>query len=805
MEDHIEHLSFNNQRHQAPSIFTNDPAHSQFASFFGTPLHEQSHTLHNEHIPNDHALPPRYNTAIASGFSADHCSYTHHPMNSNLPSSESLSGVLSERVYQCTFPECTSSFQYKALWKNHEESKKHWLQQKFMCLLCISQDPNVVTCRYCYGEVAPQSNIYIHSLSCDAAMQEGRSFCRKDQLKAHLKSSHSWQRLSSNIETWAFAFQSDWPRQCGFCGDMIFDWSQRIDHVEKHFKEGRRISDWRLPFLGNTQSVTIEGMGTFNDDGFDDGSHQDRGNNFYGLGAWPSTWINAPAVPQNGCTNSHFDSNGHSALRGFLETPVKCYDRIAQFTGNRLLNELIYRLLIEIRSLYSQDIVHGNPNKWNIMVNSLHAKLLRYLNQDHSISIQKQEFSAANIYHLGQVIFQLSIEMKGIRLSQIARHDNTKLNLNDEHSIPAISTQSSDEMLLSKAYEWDLDGPDISILEQISSKIPEIIPTAQSVCNDIVPAGCCTKHLLVTGKCMEADSEASGTMAVSLDELWGSFSKASTSDSRRLSYDINKMTSAIDEENMTATFRAMLRKVPRRSSLEEYILEPPERHHWFIVDQLVKASLDLKHQKIVFEASNRSYDESVSASETYSSVTSSFSKNESIFSDTSISSGVKSSVEDLVPKMNELSRNTSVVFAEEDKISQSASIRYLQLPCPFSPSGCQPTFKWNAEEDWINHTISHFEAYGIIPPIITSCVFPSCHYEIPAPQHMPPDKASAQLYHWRSRMLHVASHYTRNSDRVPVLNDKELHIYLVHCSIGSHLEHNGPCDTSRFLLIEEDD
>jgi hypothetical protein len=154
------------------------------------------------------------------------------------------------RLYHCTYRACISSFASKTDWKRHEGSEKHWLQQKYMCLECETSaidSTGILECLYCSSSVEDVGDIRAHNLQCDPARKLGRTFTRKDHFRNHLRVDHSMP-LTSAASTWVYDIESDWPRQCGFCGIIVDTWAQRANHIEDHFRRGYRISSWKLPF-----------------------------------------------------------------------------------------------------------------------------------------------------------------------------------------------------------------------------------------------------------------------------------------------------------------------------------------------------------------------------------------------------------------------------------------------------------------------------------------------------------------------------------------------------------------------------
>jgi len=89
-----------------------------------------------------------------------------------------------------------------------------------------------------------------HYLQCELARGITRKFSRKDHLLNHLQKHHGLRNMGEHTRTWSLPVDSDWPRQCGFCGDIFYFWEERMAHVSRHFEQGLKILDWKFPFLG---------------------------------------------------------------------------------------------------------------------------------------------------------------------------------------------------------------------------------------------------------------------------------------------------------------------------------------------------------------------------------------------------------------------------------------------------------------------------------------------------------------------------------------------------------------------------
>jgi hypothetical protein len=82
-------------------------------------------------------------------------------------------------------------------------------------------------------------------------------------------------------KSWSYPLQSDWPRECGFCGQLFETWDRRIRHVGIHYQDGFKKSSWKLPFPlpKDNESHETESSPS-NEDGDDDGDND--GSDLYG-------------------------------------------------------------------------------------------------------------------------------------------------------------------------------------------------------------------------------------------------------------------------------------------------------------------------------------------------------------------------------------------------------------------------------------------------------------------------------------------------------------------------------------------
>jgi len=196
-------------------------------------------------------------------------------------------------LFQCTSKNCGYSTHSFADYKRHESGEKHWPQERFMCLECvdhsfsaINHGPSCTFCRVPFSalgtNIPPQ---YVQSrVQCQTARREITTFSRKDHLILHLRKDHNMPSMNDTIDTWKFGIESNWPRQCGFCGVRFRTWNERMNHLKREFEAGKDLSKWKLPF---PKSMDFRPSGpTLPKDDDDD----DQDNSFGGNGgAWAET------------------------------------------------------------------------------------------------------------------------------------------------------------------------------------------------------------------------------------------------------------------------------------------------------------------------------------------------------------------------------------------------------------------------------------------------------------------------------------------------------------------------------------
>ncbi|KAI5252049.1 hypothetical protein E4T42_03741 [Aureobasidium subglaciale] len=150
-----------------------------------------------------------------------------------------------DRLFQCTF--CCDTFKNKYDWVRHEKSL-HLNPEQWIC----TPDGEVVPCpstrdslcAYCLVPQPSKEHLEGHnSTACAHKNLESRSFKRKDHLIQHLRLVHKIDTIPA-IGEWKppeLCIKS----RCGFCGAEMEDWKARADHLSKHFREGKKMLDWR--------------------------------------------------------------------------------------------------------------------------------------------------------------------------------------------------------------------------------------------------------------------------------------------------------------------------------------------------------------------------------------------------------------------------------------------------------------------------------------------------------------------------------------------------------------------------------
>jgi hypothetical protein len=167
---------------------------------------------------------------------------------STTASISSLSTLTREacKIYQCTF--CSSPFNRKSDWKRHEQAL-HVPQGEWVCTpsfpVFLSED-GISLCAFCSAENPDEAHLEDHRYQiCLNKPESEKSFNRKDKLQQHVSQVHKQSALSNYISTtWTRQLNQHLQFRCGFCAEILSEWSARVDHIALHFESGSDMSTW---------------------------------------------------------------------------------------------------------------------------------------------------------------------------------------------------------------------------------------------------------------------------------------------------------------------------------------------------------------------------------------------------------------------------------------------------------------------------------------------------------------------------------------------------------------------------------
>ncbi|KAL4947087.1 hypothetical protein BDW69DRAFT_190518 [Aspergillus filifer] len=147
--------------------------------------------------------------------------------------------------YQCTF--CTDSFRTKYDWARHEKSL-HLPVDRWPCAPeggLVYDDEGVARCVFCQCLGVDEDHLNQHDYSaCREKPSEQRTFDRKDHLRQHLKLLHGVDYHPS-MDEWHESRAPFISSRCGFCDATFSSWTDRVEHVAAHFKDGADIINWK--------------------------------------------------------------------------------------------------------------------------------------------------------------------------------------------------------------------------------------------------------------------------------------------------------------------------------------------------------------------------------------------------------------------------------------------------------------------------------------------------------------------------------------------------------------------------------
>lgn len=79
-----------------------------------------------------------------------------------------------------------------------------------------------------------------------------RIFFREDKLLSHFRTVHKGVPLAIYRGRGHFTSPNNFDPQCGFCGKLFQSSDERLKHIIKQFRKGRRMSQWNLPWQGRS-------------------------------------------------------------------------------------------------------------------------------------------------------------------------------------------------------------------------------------------------------------------------------------------------------------------------------------------------------------------------------------------------------------------------------------------------------------------------------------------------------------------------------------------------------------------------
>lgn len=147
--------------------------------------------------------------------------------------------------FQCTF--CTETFKLKHTWSRHEKTQHLSLEQWECSPLgpTAVNDNSETVCVYCGFGKPDESHFEGHNHDlCHKRERGERIFYRKDHLRQHLRLVHGSEFMKWPMEEWKSKHE-DVISRCGFCDITMTTWSERVNHLAEHFKEGRTMADWK--------------------------------------------------------------------------------------------------------------------------------------------------------------------------------------------------------------------------------------------------------------------------------------------------------------------------------------------------------------------------------------------------------------------------------------------------------------------------------------------------------------------------------------------------------------------------------
>lgn len=158
----------------------------------------------------------------------------------------------------CTHPACSRSFKSPSDWKVHEELV-HWVQKRYLCLLCAirpAADKTRYFCKACSAPFFTLGSCITHVMQCQSARRlQTTPYKRYFDFNVHLRSHPVGDREVKvlfesvrNNKDWYYPVESDWPRTCSYynCSQEFKSWEERQEHYPAfHFKNKKSVSSRR--------------------------------------------------------------------------------------------------------------------------------------------------------------------------------------------------------------------------------------------------------------------------------------------------------------------------------------------------------------------------------------------------------------------------------------------------------------------------------------------------------------------------------------------------------------------------------
>jgi hypothetical protein len=172
------------------------------------------------------------------------------------------------RPYGCTFSKCYDKFGSKYDWKRHENSQ-HFQQECWKCGLCFH---------------TAAANGQSSTLPSSAQL-----FYKRKHYVDHLRDVHlaSVETIKEHVDKQRIGRNCQTRFWCGFCAEIIAlkkkgleGADERFNHIDKHFRDGRRISSWldveESVAKGLMQQAQEEEEDVLGDDGIGSGDNDDE-------------------------------------------------------------------------------------------------------------------------------------------------------------------------------------------------------------------------------------------------------------------------------------------------------------------------------------------------------------------------------------------------------------------------------------------------------------------------------------------------------------------------------------------------